>query len=61
MLPVIYRTAAELELQEAYRGYEACRKGLGSELMACVEDRIQIMRQFPHAFPAARGDTGARL
>ncbi len=56
MLQVIYRPAAELELQEAYNGYEACRTGLGREFMGCIDDRIQIIRQFPHAFPAAHGD-----
>ncbi len=51
MLPMIYRPAAELELQDAYRWYEGCRPGLGRDFMMCVEERVQIMRQFPQAFP----------
>ncbi len=51
MLPMIYRPAAELELQDTYRWYEGCRPGLGRDFMMCVEERVQIMRQFPQAFP----------
>jgi plasmid stabilization system protein ParE len=51
MAPVIYRPAAELELQDAYRWYEGCSVGLGRDFMACVDDRVQVIRKFPQAYP----------
>lgn len=53
MLSVIYRPAAEFELQEAYNWYEEREPGLGSEFMRCVDGCIQLIRRHPEIFPVA--------
>jgi plasmid stabilization system protein ParE len=53
MLPVIYRPAAEFELQEAHNWYEEREPGLGSEFMRCVDSCIQLIRRHPEIFPVA--------
>jgi toxin ParE1/3/4 len=56
MIPVIYRSVAELELQEAHDWYEEHEPGLGSEFMRSVESAIQLIRRHPEIFPVARKD-----
>ena len=51
MSPVIYRTAAEIELKEAYQWYEEREPGLGREFIRCVEASIQLIRRHPEIFP----------
>jgi toxin ParE1/3/4 len=49
---IIFRPAAELELQEAYDWYEARESGLGVEFMRCVDACVQMIRRHPEIFPA---------
>ena len=48
---VIFREAAELELQEGYEWYEAREKGLGVEFVEYVEACLQIICRHPEIFP----------
>jgi plasmid stabilization system protein ParE len=49
---IIFRPAAELELQEAYDWYEEREPGLGVEFMRCVDGCVQLIRRHPEIFPA---------
>jgi hypothetical protein len=42
MLSVLYRPAAEIELQEAYNWHEGREPGLGSEFMRCIDSCLQL-------------------
>jgi len=53
MLPVIYRSAAEFELREAYHWYEEREPGLGTEFMRSIDASIQLIRRHPEIFPVA--------
>ena len=53
MSSVIYRPAAEFELQEAYNWYEKHEPGLGSEFVRCVDGCVQLIRRHPEIFPVA--------
>ena len=56
MLSVIYRAAAELELQEAYKWYEEREAGLGNEFIRCVDGCVQLMIRHPEMFPVTHRD-----
>lgn len=52
MIPwVIFRPAAEFELQEAYDWYEERERGLGAEFLRCVDSCVQVFRRHPEIFP----------
>lgn len=51
MTAVIFRSAAELELQEAYHWYEERSEGLGSEFIRCVDACVQTIRRHPGIYP----------
>ena len=53
---IIFREAAELELQEGYEWYEAREKGLGIEFVEHVEACVQIIRRHPEIFPRVYKD-----
>jgi plasmid stabilization system protein ParE len=50
---VVFRTAAEQELKEAYDWYEGREKGLGFEFLQAVEGCVQTIRRHPEIFPEA--------
>jgi hypothetical protein len=47
MVSVLYRPAAEFELQEAYNWYEGREPGLGSEFMRCIDSCLQLIHRHP--------------
>jgi toxin ParE1/3/4 len=53
MLPVIYRPAAEFELQDAYRWYEERERGLGSEFIQCIDACVETICRHPEIYPIA--------
>jgi plasmid stabilization system protein ParE len=48
---VIFRSAAEYELKEAYEWYEEREGGLGTEFIRPVEVCVQTIRRYPEIFP----------
>jgi hypothetical protein len=42
---VIFRPAAEAELQEAYEWYEEREPGLGVEFIRCVDSCVHLIRR----------------
>jgi plasmid stabilization system protein ParE len=48
---VIFSPEAEADLAEAYDWYEARDKGLGSELVRCVESCAGGIRRHPEMYP----------
>jgi toxin ParE1/3/4 len=48
---VIFRPAAESELQEGHHWYEEREAGLGLEFMRCVDACVQLIRRHPEIFP----------
>ena len=48
---VIFRPAAEAELQEAYEWYEEREPGLGVEFIRCVDSGVQLIRRHPEIYP----------
>jgi hypothetical protein len=53
MTAVIFRPAAESELQEGYHWYEKHEAGLGLEFMRCVDACIQLIHRHSEIFPFA--------
>lgn len=51
MAGLIFRSAAESELRDAYEWYESRRPGLGVEFMECVDACTQILRIHPEIYP----------
>ena len=49
---VIFKPEAEAELAEAYDWYEARDKGLGAELVRCVESCVRGIQRHPEMYPA---------
>lgn len=49
---IIFRPAAELELQEAYDWYDERESGLGREFTRSVDECVQLIRRHPEIFPA---------
>jgi plasmid stabilization system protein ParE len=43
--------AAEFDLTNAYRWYEAKRPGLGIDFISCVEDEFERVRRRPESWP----------
>lgn len=58
MREIIFRRAAELELQEAYDWYEERERGLGAEFMRCADGCVQMIRRQPEIFPATTSTFG---
>ena len=50
-LPVIVRPAAERDLLEAQRWYEAQRAGLGGEFRAEIDGVLRLINEWPLGFP----------
>jgi plasmid stabilization system protein ParE len=50
------RPGAVAEMQEAYRWYEECQPGLGSDFTRCVEACLELIRRHPEIFPAVHRD-----
>ena len=48
---VIFRPAAEADLQEAYDWYEQREPGLGVEFIRCVDRCLQSIRRHPELYP----------
>tara|TARA_B100000315_G_scaffold57471_1_gene51752 strand:- start:992 stop:1471 length:480 start_codon:yes stop_codon:yes gene_type:complete len=48
---VILRPKAELDLEDAYDWYENQLKGLGADLLAKVDDSLNIIKESPKIFP----------
>jgi plasmid stabilization system protein ParE len=57
--PVIFHSAAEAELEAASDYYENCRRGLGFEFEAAVQDAVRRIARLPHACPP-HGKRGLR-
>jgi len=53
MTSVIFRPAAESELQEGHHWYEEREAGLGLEFMRCVDACVQLIQRHPEIFPFA--------
>ena len=53
MTAVIFRPAAESELQEGHHWYEEREAGLGLEFMRCVDACLQLIHRHPEIFPFA--------
>ncbi len=49
---VILSPEAELDLEDAYDWYEAQLKGLGADLLAKVDDSLNIIKENLQIFPA---------
>ncbi|MGH9958611.1 MAG: type II toxin-antitoxin system RelE/ParE family toxin [Pyrinomonadaceae bacterium] len=54
-LPIIFRPEALDDLSEAFQWYEEQRSGLGVELMAAVDARLEQVQAGPRQFPRVRG------
>lgn len=48
---IVFRRAAQRDLQEAVRWYEARRTGLGAELVALVDTAVITAAATPERFP----------
>jgi toxin ParE1/3/4 len=48
---VIFRSAAEADLQEAYEWYEERERGLGAQFVGCVDDCIRAIQRHPEMYP----------
>lgn len=48
---IIFRSAAESELRDAYDWYEERETGLGADFMRCVDGCVQLVRRHPEIFP----------
>jgi len=48
---VYLRPEANADLEEAYHYYEKCGKGLGEDLVHCVEDVLQKLSENPKHYP----------
>ena len=48
---VILRPRAERDVEIARGWYDAQRGGLGEEFLALVQERLEVIRQFPEACP----------
>ena len=48
---IILRPEAELDLEDAYDWYENHLKGLGADLLAKVDDSLNIIKENPQIFP----------
>ena len=59
MKPVIFHAEAEKELVTASDYYEECRRGLGIEFEAAVQDAVRRIAVLPHACPP-HGNAGLR-
>jgi toxin ParE1/3/4 len=44
---VLFRSEAEIEIDEAYRWYEGRREGLGADFLLCVEEALEKVRRDP--------------
>jgi plasmid stabilization system protein ParE len=49
-LPIELTPAAEADLAEAKAWYERQHEGLGEELMLCIEEALDRVRQLPEAY-----------
>ena len=47
----VFFSAAEAEIEEAYRWYEEQRKGLGFDFLLCIEDAIEKISRNPELYP----------
>jgi plasmid stabilization system protein ParE len=55
-LPLVFRSAAQAELDEAADWYESQRPGLGAEFVAEVQEVLDTIAAQPKRFPVASGD-----
>ncbi len=53
---LIIRPKAEVELTDAFNGYEDTLSGLGSDYLNTVEAALSGIQRPPTAFPVAHGD-----
>lgn len=53
---IIFRSAAESELKEAYQWYEERIRGLGLEFIRAVEGCVEIIRRNPNIYPVVYKD-----
>lgn len=49
---VIFRPAAEADLQEAYKWYEERERDLGTEFLRCIDSCIQMICRHPEMSPS---------
>jgi plasmid stabilization system protein ParE len=48
---IILRPRAEKDIEAARDWYDAQRPGLGEEFLVAVEERLEMVREFPEASP----------
>ena len=55
-LPVVFRTAAQAEFDNATAWYESQRAGLGTSFATEVQKVLDTIANQPHGYPIASGD-----
>jgi toxin ParE1/3/4 len=55
--PPIVRPAAAADVEDAYRWYEARRRGLGDEFLTAVSGVIEALMAYPESFPVVYRQT----
>ena len=56
-LPVVLRTAAQTEADEAAKWYEAQQTGLGDDFVVELQRIIDVISSQPNRYPVVSGDT----
>jgi toxin ParE1/3/4 len=59
--PVVYRTEAEVDLQEAYQWYEEQRQGLGERFLLSIEAATAAIQRNPLMYPVVHRDVRRML
>ncbi len=59
--PVVFRSQAEEELEEAQGWYEERTRGLGQEFVTCVQAAIEAIRRNPEQFQRVDGEVRRAL
>lgn len=48
---ILVRLIAETEIKEAYHWYEKRREGLGSDILLCIEEKLEQISKNPELYP----------
>ena len=48
---ILFHSNAEIEFRDAFIWYERQRKGLGSEFLLCIDERMERIKRNPEQYP----------